>query len=115
MGEEENQRLFFALWPDEDTRERLATLALDDIIGRRVSRDNLHVTLAFLGAVDKHARSCVEQVASQVRAPSFTLHMDDVGYWRKPRILWVRTSRLPSPLVALLSGLRISCTCHPCP
>ncbi|MEE9595273.1 MAG: RNA 2',3'-cyclic phosphodiesterase [Acidiferrobacterales bacterium] len=105
MGEEENQRLFFALWPDEDTRERLATLALDDITGRRVSRDNLHVTLAFLGAVDKHARSCVEHVASQVRAPSFTLHMDDVGYWRKPRILWVRASRLPSPLVQLLSSL----------
>lgn len=105
MGEEENQRLFFALWPDEDTRERFATLALDDITGRRVSRDNLHVTLAFLGAVDKHVRSCVEHVASQVRAPSFTLHLDDVGYWRKPRILWVRASRLPSPLVQLLSSL----------
>ena len=51
MREEENQRLFFALWPDEDARERLATVARDDSTGRWVSRDNLHVTLAFLGAV----------------------------------------------------------------
>ena len=46
MGEEENQRLFFALWPDGGTRERLATLAVDDITGRWVSGDDLHVTLA---------------------------------------------------------------------
>ena len=105
MREEENQRLFFALWPDEGTRERLAMLAVDDIAGRRASRDNLHVTLAFLGSVDKHLRSCAEHVASQVRAQSFTLHLDEVGYWRKPRILWVGASRLPSPLVQLLSSL----------
>ncbi len=105
MREEENQRLFFALWPDEGTREHLATLARDDITGRWVSRENLHVTLAFLGAVDKHTRSRVEHVASQVSAQSFTLHLDEVGYWQKPRILWVGASRLPSPLVQLLSSL----------
>ena len=77
MGEGENQRLFFALWPDEGTRERLATLALDDITVRWVSRDNLHVTLAFLGSVDKHARSCVEHVASQIA--DFLCHGRAVG------------------------------------
>ena len=105
MGEGGNQRLFFALWPDEGTRERLVTLAVDDITGRWVSGDNLHVTLAFLGSVDKHVRACAEHVASQVRAQSFTLHLDEIGYWRKPRILWVGASQLPLPLVQLLSSL----------
>ena len=105
MDAGDRQRLFFALWPDEDTREHLAKLALDHITGRWVSRDNLHVTLAFLGSVDKHARSCVEHVASQVRAQPFTLYLDEVGYWRKPRILWLGASRLPLPLVQLLSSL----------
>lgn len=105
MGEEENQRLFFALWPDEGTREHLATLAVDDITGRWVSGDNLHVTLAFLGSVDKHVRVCAEHVASQVKAQPFILHLDEIGYWRKPRILWVGASRLPSPLAGLLESL----------
>ena len=105
MGEGGNQRLFFALWPDEGTRERLATLAVDDITDRWVSGDNLHVTLAFLGSVDKHVRACAEHVASQVKAQSFMLHLDEIGYWRKPRVLWVGASRLPSPLVQLLSSL----------
>lgn len=105
MAEDKNQRLFFALWPDEGTRERLATVAEDDIKGRWISGENLHVTLAFLGSVDKHVRACAEHVASQVRASSFTLHLDEIGYWRKPRILWVGASQVPSPLVQLLRGL----------
>ncbi len=105
MGEEAKQRLFFALWPDEDTRERLATLVLDEITARWVNRDNLHVTLAFLGSVDKHTRSCVEHVAAQVSVPSFTLQLDEVGYWRKPRILWVGASQLPASLEQLLEVL----------
>lgn len=105
MEEAKSKRLFFALWPDAGTRERLAALIPNDTAGRWVSRDNLHVTLVFLGAVDKRVRSCVEHVASQANAQSFTLYLDEMGYWRKPRIVWVGASQLPSPLAQLLSGL----------
>lgn len=105
MEEETSQRLFFALWPDEGTRQRLAALVPNDATGRWVSGNNLHVTLAFLGSVDKHVRSCVEHVASQANAQRFTLHLDEIGYWRKPRILWVGTSKPPSPLMQLLCSL----------
>ena len=47
----ETRRLFFALWPDEATRERMAALlkALRGARGRAVKAEKLHVTLAFIG------------------------------------------------------------------
>ena len=47
------QRLFFALWPDDAVRARLDQ-AGEELLGKRVKRvpaANLHLTLAFAGAV----------------------------------------------------------------
>ena len=50
----EQERLFFALWPDEALRQQLAVYPpmLKGCGGRLVVQDNLHITLAFLGSVD---------------------------------------------------------------
>ena len=48
-------RLFFALWPDEPARGRLAPLAAEvaaQASGKPVPIAKLHLTLAFLGEVD---------------------------------------------------------------
>ena len=45
-------RLFFALWPDDSTRDRVIELSRRlhaDYGGRLVARESLHMTLAFLG------------------------------------------------------------------
>ena len=47
-------RLFFALWPDADTRERVANAAAALRLtegARPVPQRNFHLTLAFVGAV----------------------------------------------------------------
>lgn len=113
------QRLFFALWPNESLRDRLHALtprALAPGSGRHVRRDNLHITLVFLGSVDLKTRECVENVASALDCESFTLSLDELGYWPKPRILWVGASRLPEQLRRLVETLNeqlIACGPNP--
>jgi len=52
------RRLFFALWPDEATREQLAHItrkAVRGSGGRPIPVENLHSTLVFLGSVPEIA------------------------------------------------------------
>jgi RNA 2',3'-cyclic 3'-phosphodiesterase len=60
-------RLFFALWPSEAERQALLAAcgaALVEACGRPVPPANLHVTLAFLGAVPAVRRAGVASAAS---------------------------------------------------
>ncbi len=67
-------RLFFALWPDADTRAQISNAAMMLGIkmqhgGRQVAADNLHLTLAFLGS---NISAKQEQAARQVGMVSTT-------------------------------------------
>ncbi len=103
------QRLFFALWPDDGTRKALARLAgtlLPSANGRPVAARNLHLTVAFLGAVDAGFRACVERAAGSLSAPAFELEFRRIGYWPRPRVLWSAPERTPEALTGLASMLR---------
>ena len=103
------QRLFFALWPDDDTRQALARLArtlLPCGNGRPVAAQNLHLTVVFLGLVDAGFRECVERVAGLLSAPAFELEFRRIGYWPRPRVLWSAPERTPEALTGLASMLR---------
>ncbi len=103
------QRLFLALWPDEDVRRRLTRVrdrAAAEHRGRPVAAENLHITLAFLGASDGRQRACAERAAGQVRAAPFTLVLERVGYWPRPRVFWVGSEQTPAPLSALVGALQ---------
>ena len=50
-------RLFFALWPDDATRARLAQAARQ-WSHRPVADDKLHMTLHFLGACSTEQQAC---------------------------------------------------------
>ncbi len=103
------QRLFFALWPDDALRRRLAGLAEDvgsRVTGRIVAADNLHITLVFLGALNSAHRQCAEEVAAAIRCEQFTLTLDRVGYWSTPRILWAGSMQIPEALQSLVDGLQ---------
>ncbi|TDJ16018.1 MAG: RNA 2',3'-cyclic phosphodiesterase [Gammaproteobacteria bacterium] len=103
------QRLFFALWPDEDTQAALAGLAkarLPAAGGRLISAHNLHLTLVFLGSLDAGSRACAERAAASLRAPAFELEFRRLGYWPRPRLLWSAPERTPEGLTMLESMLR---------
>jgi len=105
---EEVRRLFFALWPDADQRQGLATAARavrENDTGRPVPEENLHVTLAFLGSVTKDRVTRVEAAAATISADTFELHLDRAGCWRRTGILWLGASSTPPALERLVSCL----------
>ncbi len=104
---EQRQRLFFALWPDAVLRARLAALAAaaPGLRGRALARENLHLTLVFLGSVDEVQKACAEQVAGEVRAEPFSLTLDHGGHWGGSRVLWVGPSCVPPRLHTLVETL----------
>lgn len=103
------ERLFFALWPDDDARKALARLArarLAAANGRVVAASNLHLTLEFLGSVDAGTRACAERAAQSLSAPAFELEFQRLGYWSRPRVLWSAPETTPDALTGLVSMLR---------
>lgn len=104
----DSQRLFFALWPDAAVRAALERHAQACAAGqgRVVARQNLHLTLVFIGNVAASGRACLEQAAAAVRCPPFELVLDRYGHFPRPQVYWLGTGQ-PSPmLLRLVSRLR---------
>ena len=105
----ETLRLFFALWPDAATRERLAdwTRAIHRASGGRAMRpENVHLTLAFLGSTQIAALPAITAAAGTVAPRAFTLRIDEPGYWRHNQIAWAGVNESPPELDALAGDLR---------
>ena len=105
---EPTRRLFFALWPDPDTRLALdrAGRALAGKRVRRVPSANLHLTLAFAGSVTAPVQDCLEAAAQTVTGAPFELLVDTAGHFPRPRILWLGAATMPPALEALAVDLR---------
>ena len=104
----DTQRLFLALWPDEEVRTRLLKAAATPERrqgGRGIEPGNLHLTIVFLGSTDSARRACVERLASAIEANPFTLIVDQLGYFRRTQVLWVGASSTPAELLSLASNL----------
>jgi len=101
------RRLFFALWPDAGVRDRLAARAevLPARCGRRVARDNLHLTLVFLGSVDDAVVECLLERAAAIRRPDFTLTLERLGWFRRARVTWLAPERIPAALQGLVDDI----------
>ncbi|TAK63691.1 RNA 2',3'-cyclic phosphodiesterase [Methylobacter sp.] len=101
-------RLFFALWPDDQTRQVLARLS-QSITAKGfkwIQPYNLHVTLVFLGQVNKNVELSIKQSIDGITAQLFELTFDSLSYWSKPKILCL-TCQQPVPEAAsmLVAGL----------
>lgn len=103
------QRLFFALLPDGAVRKQLRRLQqnLDQMGGRPVPAENLHLTLLFLGNVEADKMDAVRGIAADIEGESFDLVLDMLGGFRQnnARILWVGPSESPPELGALHQSL----------
>jgi 2'-5' RNA ligase len=101
-------RVFFALWPDAGIAKRLHELGGEAHAlcgGRRMQRDTLHLTLAFIGDVSPERLLDLLSVGDRVGAAAFTLVLDRLGGWRHNRIVWAGASEVPAPLAALVGRL----------
>lgn len=102
-------RLFFALWPDEGVRAQLAHWSRELKLqcgGRPTRAPNLHLTLAFLGAVEDSRIADVERAAGGVAPVAATLLLDLPGFWKSNRIAWAGASAPPAAIERLALDLR---------
>ncbi|MEW6119541.1 MAG: RNA 2',3'-cyclic phosphodiesterase [Pseudomonadota bacterium] len=105
----ETQRLFFALWPDDATRDALNRTGKwlhRHWGGRRMRADTLHLTLAFLGDTPAEMRDALLPRIEAIRADAFDLLLDRAGCWQHNRIGWLGCSTPSAPLLALAECLR---------
>ena len=94
-------RLFVALRPSR--RQRGALLALTSgVPGARWQDDEqLHVTLRFLGEVDRHVAADVDAALAQVSAPPVPIALRSVGCFERvgrPESLWAGVAPDPALL-----------------
>ncbi|MEK7437610.1 MAG: RNA 2',3'-cyclic phosphodiesterase [Pseudomonadota bacterium] len=102
-----SERLFFALWPDSALQGRLAAwtkLAAGN--ARPMRRENIHLTLAFLGTTDAALIAVLGECAHAVRFAPFALRLDRVGYWKHKRLIWCGPEDEAQALTALVAALR---------
>jgi 2'-5' RNA ligase len=91
-------RLFFALWPDENTRMQLSALQ-HELRGRKTRHANLHMTLAFLGNQPELLLPTLEEILGKVIVPDMTLEIDRLGYFSRQRIAWAGMHDVPASLL----------------
>jgi 2'-5' RNA ligase len=73
--------------------------------GKRLRADQLHITLAFLGNVDEVMAQCAREAAQQANAAPFSLKLDRLGFFARPRVVWLAPATVPAPLQALYQRL----------
>jgi 2'-5' RNA ligase len=108
-------RLFFALWPDADTRERFASAAAALRLTERarlVPQPNYHLTLAFIGEVTSAQVGVLQQVGRSQRASGCTIQFDAYEHWPEPQVVVAAAREPPTALVELWTGLRQDLLLH---
>ena len=94
-------RLFIAILFDDDTVDKLSALrdGLHDLSshGSFVQRENLHLTLEFLGECSAEERNRAMRAMDSLSFPSFRLKLDRLGFFSRPDgdIWWVGAEEDP--------------------
>jgi len=101
-------RCFLAIDLPDPTRDSLSPLLREKIPGAHwVEKDQLHLTLRFLGEVSDPSFQSLREALRQVSFPGFSLTPRGMGVFpdlRRPRVLWVGFAAPPA-LFRLQSSL----------
>jgi 2'-5' RNA ligase len=101
-------RLFLAAWPDSRSAAALTALAgrlAAEAGGKAMPEAKIHLTLAFLGAIDDAKRAAAIDAARTIAGTAFELAVDQAGSFRRARVAWAGISRPPPALLLLQSRL----------
>ncbi len=99
-------RVFVALWPTPATHA--AAVAAQQVLpwpaaARRVAGSDLHLTLAFIGAVPQEQLAHVTRAAA-VPSARVTLSLDRIEVWKAGTVV-LRPSRAPAAMLDLYARL----------
>lgn len=111
MEKPASRRIFFALWPDDQTRNRIAgafnKTPQSKLSGRCLAASNLHLTLHFLGNVSQEKFDCAMDAAEKVKINPFKLTLDHYDCFDKARIFWLGAENVSSHLISLHKELAV--------
>jgi RNA 2',3'-cyclic 3'-phosphodiesterase len=105
----QTHRLFFALWPSDRLRERIAEVTREPAgksRGRLTQPNNFHITLAFVGEVPEDRLAAALQAGAETIAPPFELVLEQVELLRRSHVLCLTASQVPPELVTLEQALQ---------
>lgn len=106
-AEPERLRLFFAVWPEEESREyvqREIARWRRHVRANWVRPENLHLTLCFLGSVPRTRLDALCALNVVVPDP-FEICFDALRFHRRRRMTWLAASRPNRELSGLVGGL----------
>jgi 2'-5' RNA ligase len=97
-------RLFVAIRPPEDVRDLLIDAMDDSPALRWVGDEQLHLTLRFIGEVERPLANDIATALAALHTPSFELRVSGVGKFeqRNGGALWAAVD--PKPPVAALAA-----------
>lgn len=103
----DTSRIFFALWPEQSVRTAISGISrqLPERQGRLVVPNNLHITLGFIGEVDRQKVPAFIEAAEAVKAKTVTLVLDHLGYFARSRVVWLGCTAIPAALQELVRQL----------
>ncbi len=88
-------RLFFALTFDDATKHDVITcqnaIRAHGVEGRITPKQNLHITLAFVGECTENQKQTLIEILHQLNPSCITLHTDRLGSFRqkRSRLIWL--------------------------
>ena len=82
-------RLFVAVTPPAEIRDRLLNTYSDIARARWVKKEHLHVTMRFIGEVEEEVAGVVREALCNISSPAIEIKVEGVGTFGRPaRTLW---------------------------
>ncbi|WOH35963.1 RNA 2',3'-cyclic phosphodiesterase [Thalassotalea fonticola] len=72
---------------------------------KSVVLENFHITLVFLGMVDDLTLQQCIAAADNIVGSTFSLVLNDVGFWAKPKVLFLSSNKVDIALQTLVADL----------
>ena len=72
---------------------------------KSVTSENFHITLLFLGNVDEETMSLCVKAVNHIYAEQFSISLNNIGFWAKPKVLFLGSDRVANNLVTLVEKL----------
>lgn len=104
----DSHRVYFALWPGDDVARQFDEAGRwghEALGGRRMRRETLHLTLAFVGDVAPGRLEALRDIAASIRLPAFAQSFDRLQCLPRKKIFWAAASAISPELRDLAAAL----------
>lgn len=103
------KRLFFALWPDQTTRQQCQEITQSlRGQGKPVVVSHLHATLVFLGSIDPARQLAITKAANTIDIQAMHLIFNRLSFWKKPAVVCLVAERVDPAVSSLVAQLSTS-------